>query len=269
VLFRSETVGSGQTEDYLLSWRDQDNWNPNTNQLPVAEPNYRNLTFKDGRTWYAANPYLGYQGTLPVGTTSLNVCGEWYFPFHSHALNEFSNYDEGFGGMGTLLRVDPLGGCFVFPTTTKISVGTLNSGTVANLNFADAKYYKVNSTTTGTRTTDWYGQFSGVPATATNFTVTYTGNDAPAAPIVNFPTSPVSQTVFIWNWTTSTWFQIAGPTSITSTADVTVTSAVIAAPAVYIGTGTNRGLVRVRLLSTRAANFVNGGNLMKLVYAAP
>ena len=123
-----ETIGSGQTQDYLLTWKDQDFWNPNTNPLPVAQPNYRNLVFKDGNTFYSGNPYLGYMGTLPTGTTTQNVCGEWYFPWHSHALNEFANFDEPFGGMATLLRVDPLGGCFTFPTSTKITTGTLNSG---------------------------------------------------------------------------------------------------------------------------------------------
>ena len=260
-----ETVGSGQTKDYLLRWDDPDNWNPNTNQLPVAQPNYRNLDFKDGNTFYSGSPYLGYKGTLPTGTVQQNVCGEWYFPLHSHALNEFTNFDEGFGGMGTLLRVDPRGGCFAFPTATKILAGTLNSGTVTNLAGDDAKYYKVNSTTTGTRTTDWYGQLSGIPAGAANLKVTYNGNNTVSA----------SQRLSVWNWTTSAWVQIAGPTTV-GTADVTVGPvAVPAAPsagswASYVGTGTNKGLVRVRVLTTGGAtNFVTGGDLMTLVYDAP
>jgi hypothetical protein len=144
-----ETIASGQTIDYLLRWDDVDNWNPTTKQLPVAQPNYRNLTFKDGVTWYSGSPYLGYKGTLPTGTTSLNVCGEWYFPLHSHALDEFTNFDEGFGGMGTLLRVDPSGGCSTFPSSASIIGGVLKSGTVANLGVAgDANTYQVNPKTT-------------------------------------------------------------------------------------------------------------------------
>jgi FtsP/CotA-like multicopper oxidase with cupredoxin domain len=262
-----ETIGSGQTIDYTMRWDDQDNWNPNTNPLPVPQPNYRNLTFKDGNTYYGGSPYLGYKGTLPTGTVSQNVCGEWYFPLHSHALNEFTNFDEGFGGMGTLLRVDPAGGCFSFPTATKILAGTLNSGSFANLARDDGVYYKVNSTTTGTRTTDWYGQLSGIPAGAANLKVTYNGNNTPA------PNR--TQTLSIWNWTTSAWVQIAGPTSV-GTADVTVGPvAVPAAPsagswASYVGTGINKGLVRVRVLNTGGAtNFVTGGDLMSLVYDAP
>jgi hypothetical protein len=260
-----ETIGSGQTIDYLLRWDDQDNWNPNTNQIPVAQPNYRNLTFKDGDTYYSGSPYLGYKGTLPTGTVQQNICGEWYFPLHSHALNEFTNFDQGFGGMGTLLRVDPPGGCFAFPTATRILAGTLNSGTVANLSVDDGKYYKVSSTTTGTRTTDWYGQLSGVPAGAANLKVTYNGSNTVSA----------SQTLSVWNWATSAWVQVAGPTTV-GTTDVTVGPvAVPAAPAAgswasYVGTGANKGLVRVRVLTTGAAtNFVTSGDLMSLIYDAP
>ena len=41
------------------------------------------------------------------GQVSFNRCGEYYYPWHSHALNEFQNFNEGFGGLATLLRVDP------------------------------------------------------------------------------------------------------------------------------------------------------------------
>ena len=268
-----ETIGSGQTEDFLLRWDDPDKWNPNTNPIPVAQPNYRNLTFKGGLTWYAGSPYLGYKGTLPTGTTSLNICGEWYFPLHSHALNEFSNFDEGFGGMGTLLRVDPPGGCFAFPTSTKILTGggTLNSGTYANLAFDDAKYYRVNSTIAGTRTSNWYGQFSGVPAGASNFVATYKGrNCGTGAGCPAIPAPDPTTTLSIWNWATSAWDQIVAPT-VVGTTDVTLTSANIASPASYVGKGSNKGLVRVQVLTTRAGttNVVTGGNLMKLVYDAP
>jgi len=158
-----ETIGSGQTEDFTIRWDNvstdtaglsfNDNWDPNTNPIPVAQPNYQNLTFKDGRTWYSGSPYLGYKGTLPTGTVSLNICGEWYFPLHSHALNEFSNYDEGFGGMGTLLRVDPAGGCFTAPSGTALVGGVLKSGSVTALALNDTSYYQVNPKTTTRPTT--------------------------------------------------------------------------------------------------------------------
>jgi FtsP/CotA-like multicopper oxidase with cupredoxin domain len=164
-----ETIGAGQTKDYLIRWDDVDQWNPNSNPLPVAQPNYRNLTFKDSTTWYSGTPYLGYKGTLPTGTTSENVCGEWYFPFHSHALDEFSNFDEGFGGMGTLLRVDPPGGCFTAPSATAIVGGVLKSGSVTALAADDASYYQINPKTTTRPTATTAGQTTITVASAASF----------------------------------------------------------------------------------------------------
>jgi FtsP/CotA-like multicopper oxidase with cupredoxin domain len=153
-----ETIGSGQTEDFLLRWDSQatdsagqpfnDNWDPGANPLPVGQPNYRNVTFKDSVTWYSGSPYLGYKGTLPTGTASQNICGEWYFPWHSHALNEFTNFDQGFGGMATLLRVDPQGGCFAYPSATTIVGGAIMSGAYSALGANDAAYYQVKPKTT-------------------------------------------------------------------------------------------------------------------------
>ena len=107
----TRTVGSGQTYDLLFKWTDVEAWNSTTNPVPVEIPGSQNLVFKDGATFYSGSPYLGEQGELPVGVTSYNQCGEFFFPWHSHALFEFTNFDEGFGGLATLLRVDPPGGC--------------------------------------------------------------------------------------------------------------------------------------------------------------
>ncbi|WP_426594681.1 multicopper oxidase domain-containing protein [Cellulomonas sp. McL0617] len=169
-----ETIASGQTEDFLLRWDDTDSWNPTTKPFPVTPPNYRNVFFKDGNTYYSGSPYLGYSGTLPTGTVSQNICGEWYFPWHSHALNEFTNFDQGFGGMGTLLRVDPSGGCTAYPTSTSIVGGTLKSGAVSALGVDDATYYQVNpkvttrpTATTSTATTITVASAVGFPTTGT------------------------------------------------------------------------------------------------------
>jgi len=109
------TIGAGQTYDLLFRWDNVESWDPNTNPLPTSPnfpfPNLGNLVFKDDLTYYSGDEYLGQQGALPVGVTSYNECGEFYFPWHSHALNEIQNFDEGFGGMLTLVRVDPPGGC--------------------------------------------------------------------------------------------------------------------------------------------------------------
>jgi hypothetical protein len=107
----TKTIGSGQTYDLLFKWTDVELWTSTGNPIPVQIPDLPNLVFKDGVTFYSGSPYLGETGDLPVGSTLLNECGEFYFPWHSHALNEFQNFDEGFGGLATALRVDPPGGC--------------------------------------------------------------------------------------------------------------------------------------------------------------
>jgi FtsP/CotA-like multicopper oxidase with cupredoxin domain len=164
-----ETIASGQTEDFLLRWDDQDKWDPATKPLPVPPPNYRNVFFKDNNTWYGGSPYLGYKGTLPAGVVSQNICGEWYFPWHSHALNEFANFDQGFGGMATLLRVDPPGGCFAAPASTSTIGGVLGSGTAAALGADDSAYYVVNPRTTTRPTATTVGQTSITVASAAGF----------------------------------------------------------------------------------------------------
>jgi hypothetical protein len=169
-----ETIGSGQTEDFLLRWDDTDSWSPTSNPLPVAPPNYRNVFFKDGNTYYSGSPYLGYSGTLPTGTVTQNVCGEWYFPWHSHALNEFTNFDQGFGGMGTLLRVDPPGGCTAYPTSTAVVGGTLKSGTVTALGVDDSTSFQVNPKTTTRPTATTAGATTLTVASAAGFPATGT-----------------------------------------------------------------------------------------------
>ncbi|WP_196807598.1 multicopper oxidase domain-containing protein [Candidatus Solirubrobacter pratensis] len=166
-----ETIGAGQSQDYLLTWADQDFWDATTRQFPdgAAAIDYHNLTFKDGNTFFSGSAYLGRKGTLPTGTVAQNVCGEWYFPWHSHALNEFANFDEGFGGMATLLRVDPRGGCYAFPGSTAILGGVLKSGAVGDLAVDDGTYYQVNPKTTTRPTATTAAQTSITVASASGF----------------------------------------------------------------------------------------------------
>ena len=104
-------VGAGQTWDSTFKFTDEEGWNPSTNPIPVTIPQQQNLVYKDDATWYSGSPYLGVQDELPTGVVSFNQCGEFYHVAHSHALNEAANYDAGFGGMLTLIRIDPPGGC--------------------------------------------------------------------------------------------------------------------------------------------------------------
>jgi FtsP/CotA-like multicopper oxidase with cupredoxin domain len=116
----TKTIGSGQTYDLLVRFDDDEGYSladPVQFQgTDVVFPGLLNLVFKDDLSFYSGSPYLGEEDELPPALTRLNECGEFYYPWHSHALNEFQNFDEGFGGLATLLRVDPPGGCGITPS---------------------------------------------------------------------------------------------------------------------------------------------------------
>jgi FtsP/CotA-like multicopper oxidase with cupredoxin domain len=112
-------VGPGQTWDTLYDWSNMDGWDPVTNPLPPdatdldafgdwLNPRNQNQLFK-GPNFYSGSPYLGdpFGNKDDDSTASYNECGEYYHIWHSHALNEASNYEAGFGGMITLERIDP------------------------------------------------------------------------------------------------------------------------------------------------------------------
>ena len=106
-------VAPGQTVDTLMTWRDAEHWDPATNPIPVQLPQLQDQIVGPGtETWFSENPYLGHLGTqLPPGVVQNNQCGEYYHVAHSHALEQSTNYGASFGGMMTLIRIDPPAGC--------------------------------------------------------------------------------------------------------------------------------------------------------------
>ena len=69
---------------------------------------------KDGAFW-SGSPYLGYKTPGKSTATSFNECGEYYNVTHSHALFQVTNYGASGGGMLTMVRIDPPGGCWRRP----------------------------------------------------------------------------------------------------------------------------------------------------------
>jgi FtsP/CotA-like multicopper oxidase with cupredoxin domain len=260
-----EIVPSGGTEDFRLFWNDQDSYSAGNNPLPPTLPSYRNLMFKDNDTWYSGSPYLGSTGTLPAGVATQNSCGELYFPWHSHALNEFVNFDAAFGGMATLLRVDPLEGCVKFPgSTAVISPTTVNSGSYTALAADDTTYYALSSGGTGgSRSTQWYGALSGVQVGSVNLKVKYTGQ-------VSVATSgaPSVQGIAYYRWSDGTYQTVDTFNIPTPNADVTRS---VSLPSAALGTGSNAGKVRIRVTDTHTGtgSFITRGDLMQLNHDAP
>ena len=106
-------IGPGQSADTLDQWVDAEHWNGETNPIPVPLPQLQDQIVGPGtETWFSENPYLGGQpGEVPAGVVRNNECGEYYMVAHSHALEQATNYGASFGGMMTLVRIDPSAGC--------------------------------------------------------------------------------------------------------------------------------------------------------------
>jgi FtsP/CotA-like multicopper oxidase with cupredoxin domain len=106
-------VGPGQSVDTLDRWQleydSADDPIPSDIQLPQLQDQ---IVGPGTETWFSENPYLGgTPGELPPGIVQNSECGEYYHVAHSHALDQATNYGASFGGMMTLIRIDPRGGC--------------------------------------------------------------------------------------------------------------------------------------------------------------
>ncbi len=100
-------VNPGQTQDATFVWTNIEDYNSATNAVPVTPP--RELNIKQGDL-FSGTPYLGEQGIINQGINTKDECGEYYHVAHSHDLTQSTNYGISFGGMLTLIRVDPASG---------------------------------------------------------------------------------------------------------------------------------------------------------------
>jgi hypothetical protein len=140
------------------------------------------------------------------------------------------------------------------PNTTVIETGTPRTGTVAALTTDDNVFFEVNSTTTGTRTSSWYGSFTAVPNSLSNLRVNYRGRNSVSC----------TQTVHM-NWTTSTWVQLDSRS--VGTTEVQLNNLAPTGPgADYVSGSAGDGDLRVRIRCTRTANFFSRGDLLRITY---
>jgi FtsP/CotA-like multicopper oxidase with cupredoxin domain len=119
------TVPPGQTMETFFSWVDAVGWDPNTRPIAfggtaqqfaeayqaapgVVVPQEQNKI--NGEFW-SGTPYLGSRHAFKPGEVQFNECGEYYDVAHSHALYQVTNFGAGVGGMLTMIRIDPIGGC--------------------------------------------------------------------------------------------------------------------------------------------------------------
>ncbi len=106
-------VGPGQSMDAQESWTLEYTADKNPIPSDIKLPQLQDQIVGPGTdTWFSENPYLGGAiGATPTGIVQNNQCGEYYEVAHSHALDQATNYGASFGGMMTLIRIDPPTGC--------------------------------------------------------------------------------------------------------------------------------------------------------------
>ncbi len=146
-----------------------------------------------------------------------------------------------------------------FPSSVVVVTGTFRGGGASLLDADDIAYYEVNSTSTGNRTTAWYGSFGAVPNGLANLTVSYVGKNSRTC----------TQTVAIWRWTDSTWVQLDSRS--VGTAEVAIQNLAPGGTlADYVSGTSGDGDLRVRIrCRTTSGTFFSSGDLMPIVYNTP
>jgi subtilisin family serine protease len=138
------------------------------------------------------------------------------------------------------------------PSAATRYVGALRSGTHTSLAATDASYLAYNSTTSGTRATDWYGTFSGVPSTLKNLKVTYRGKNSVSC----------SQQLSIWNYSSKV-YTVLDTRSVGAT-EVQLDRLPGGAASNYVGAD-GKLYVRVRC-TTASTSFYTSANLLRITY---
>ncbi|HEY3189575.1 MAG TPA: S8 family serine peptidase [Solirubrobacteraceae bacterium] len=193
----------------------------------------------------------------------INSLNTWYGftgdPLHSPVAGRYYGFSP-FAGAGAPVAPPPPPPppapttVTATPSSATIVTGTLRSGSVTSLTADDTTYLQVNSTTTSTRTSAWYGTFTGVPTALSALKATYKGKAS----------ATCSQTLAFYRWTDGQWVTVDSRsigTTDTLIADRSPTGTLSS----YVS---STGQVRVRVRCTRTtSSFFASGNLLKLTYA--
>jgi hypothetical protein len=142
------------------------------------------------------------------------------------------------------------------PASAAITSGSLRSGSAGNLATNNGSYYQVNSTTSGTRTSAWYGSFTGVSTALANLRVNYSG----------LQSRSVTQNIEIYRWSDNTWVLLN--TRTVSTTEILVGNlAPTGAASAYVSAG---GEVRVRVRSVgTSTSFYTVADFLQITYDRP
>jgi subtilisin family serine protease len=192
---------------------------------------------------------------------AVNTANSWY-GFNGDPLRPIAGRYYGylqFAGTGSPTPPPPpppLSTVTATPASAAIVAGTLNAGSASSLAADDSALYRVNSTTSRTRSTSWYGSFTGVPSTLSDLRVTYKGSNSRSC----------SQVVEIFRFSNSTWSALDSR----SVGRTQVLISDVAVPGTLSEYRSSGGETRVRVrCSTTAGTFIASGNLLRITYKRP
>lgn len=240
---------------------------PDTTPPVISNVQSSNITATSALiTWTtdeASNSTVEYGLTTSYGSTVLNATNVTSHSITLNNLNANTLYHyrvkstDAAGNTATSADHSfQTGGLTAYaPASTTILQGSLASGSFSNLAGNDASYYLVNSTTSGsTRFTDWYASatISQAPGSLSTITTTYDGK---------YSRSGRTQTLYLYNWSTSAWTQIDSRS--VGQSDVTIANTQTS-PANFISP---TGEIRLRVLASGGANksFTCSGDQVQFV----
>ncbi|HEX2089536.1 MAG TPA: S8 family serine peptidase [Actinomycetota bacterium] len=143
------------------------------------------------------------------------------------------------------------------PAAATVQSGKLRAGTYANLGADDNVYFQVTSTSSGTRTTSWYGTIKGVTNSLRTLSVTYKGKNS----------ATCSQTIYVYNWSNSSWVTVDSRS--VGTTEVLVEKSPSGTLASYVSGSSGDGDVRVRVRCTKSSGFYTSADLVTITFSAP
>jgi subtilisin len=144
----------------------------------------------------------------------------------------------------------------LFPESGGIYYGSLRSGDLSRLASDDNGYRAINSTTSGTRLTDWYGRVYRVPNSLATLKVGYKGKSS----------ATCDQSVWIYNWTAGRWAQLGARKVGTTEVEVTVAPSGTLADYVSGTSGDGDVAVRIRCSRGDSVSFYTSADLLRITY---
>ncbi|HEX2045540.1 MAG TPA: S8 family serine peptidase, partial [Gaiellaceae bacterium] len=142
------------------------------------------------------------------------------------------------------------------PSSVTLYAGSVRSGGATALAGDDNVFFALNSTTSGTRQTDWSGRITRVPNGLKSLKVTYRGKGSASC----------YQALYVYDWTYGAWTRLDARTLGTTESEVNV--GVGGNLANYVSGTTGEGDVAIRIRCTRgdSLSFSTSADLLRITY---